>query len=80
VNCAKLLACYRWVVDLELEKFFDRVNHNRLMAKIAEQVGGKRLLKRIRTFLTTGVMENGLVSPVDEGMPQGGPLSPLLST
>ena len=70
---------YRWVVDLDLEKFFDRVNHDRLMAKIAERVRDKRMLKLIRAFLTAGVMENGLVSPVDEGTPQGGPLSPLLS-
>jgi len=70
---------YRWVVDLDLEKFFDRVNHDRLMAKIAERVRDKRLLKLIRRFLSAGVMENGLVSPVDEGTPQGGPLSPLLS-
>jgi RNA-directed DNA polymerase len=70
---------YRWVVDLDLEKFFDRVNHDKLMAKIAERVGDKRLLKLIRAFLRAGVMENGLVNPVDEGTPQGGPLSPLLS-
>jgi RNA-directed DNA polymerase len=70
---------YRWVVDLDLEKFFDRVNHDRLMAKIAERVGDKRMLKLIRAFLTAGVMEDGLVNPVDEGTPQGGPLSPLLS-
>jgi RNA-directed DNA polymerase len=70
---------YRWVVDLDLEKFFDRVNHDKLMAKIAERVGDKRLLKLIRAFLTAGVMEAGLVNPVDEGTPQGGPLSPLLS-
>ena len=70
---------YRWVVDLDLEKFFDRVNHDKLMAKLAERVSDKRLLKLIRAFLRAGVMENGLVSPVDEGTPQGGPLSPLLS-
>ena len=70
---------YRWVVDLDLEKFFDRVNHDKLMAKIAERVSDKRMLKLIRTFLGAGVMEGGLVSPVDEGTPQGGPLSPLLS-
>lgn len=70
---------HRWVVDLDLEKFFDRVNHDKLMAKIAARVGDKRLLKLIRAFLTAGVMEGGLVSPVDEGTPQGGPLSPLLS-
>src|SRR5580658_1425385 len=70
---------YRWVVDMDLEKFFDRVNHDKLMAKIAERIGDKRLLKLVRAFLTAGVMEGGLVSPVDEGTPQGGPLSPLLS-
>ena len=70
---------YRWVVDLDLEKFFDRVNHDKLMSKIAETVSDKRLLKLIRAFLRAGVMEGGLVSPVDEGTPQGGPLSPLLS-
>jgi len=70
---------YRWVVDLDLEKFFDRVNHDKLMAKVAGRIGDKRVLKLIRAFLTAGVMEDGLVSPVDEGTPQGGPLSPLLS-
>ena len=60
---------YRWVVDLDLEKFFDQVNHDRLMAKIAERVGDKRMLK-------PGVLEDGLVNPVDEGTPQGGPLTP----
>jgi RNA-directed DNA polymerase len=69
----------RWVVDLDLEKFFDRVNHDRLMARIAQRISNKRMLKRIRAFLRAGVMENGLVSPVDEGTPQGGPLPPLLS-
>lgn len=70
---------YQWVVDIDLEKFFDRVNHNLLMSRVAKRVGDKRLLKLIRAFLTVGVMEDGLVSPVDEGTPQGGPLSPLLS-
>ncbi len=70
---------YRWVVDLDLEKFFDRVSHDKLMARLAERVSDKRLLKLIRAFLRAGVMEGGLVSPVDEGTPQGGPLSPLLS-
>ena len=74
-----IAAGYRWVVDLGLEKFFDRVGHDKLMAKIAERVSDKRLLKLIRAFLRAGVMEGGLVSPVDEGTPQGGPLSPLLS-
>ena len=74
-----IAAGYRWVVDLDLEKFFDRVNHDKLMAKIAERIDDKRLLKLIRAFLRAGVMEGGLVSPVDEGTPQGGPLSPLLS-
>ena len=74
-----IAAGYRWVVDLDLEKFFDRVSHDKLMAKIAERVSDKRLLKLIRAFLRAGVMEGGLVSPVDEGTPQGGPLSPLLS-
>jgi RNA-directed DNA polymerase len=69
----------RWVVDLDLEKFFDRVNHDRLMAAVARRVADKRALRLIRAFLTAGVMEDGLVSPVDEGAPQGGPLSPLLS-
>src|SRR5205807_2755178 len=68
-----------WVVDLDLEKFFDRVNHDKLMGQIAKRVRDKRLLKLIRAFLNAGVMEDGLVSPSVEGTPQGGPLSPLLS-
>ncbi|UWU89429.1 group II intron reverse transcriptase/maturase [Bradyrhizobium sp. CB1015] len=67
------------VVDIDLEKFFDRVNHDILMGLIARRVADKRLLKLIRGFLTTGAMEGGLVSPTEEGTPQGGPLSPLLS-
>ncbi len=74
-----IAAGYGWVVDLDLEKFFDRVNHDKLMAKLAQRISDKRLLKLIRAFLGAGVMEGGLVSPVDEGTPQGGPLSPLLS-
>lgn len=70
---------YRWVVDLDLEKFFDRVCHDKLMARMAARVSDQRMLKLIRAFLTAGVMENGLVSPVDGGTPQGSPLSPLLS-
>jgi RNA-directed DNA polymerase len=68
-----------WCVDLDLEKFFDRVNHDKLMGQIAKRVEDQRLRKLIRTFLNAGVMENGLVGPSVEGTPQGGPLSPLLS-
>src|SRR5437870_7490971 len=74
-----IAAGYSWVIDLDLEKFFDRVNHDKLMGQIAKRVEDKRLLKLIRAFLNAGVMENGLVSPSVEGTPQGGPLSPLLS-
>src|SRR5438270_2774986 len=70
---------YGWCVDLDLEKFFDRVNHDKLMGQVAKRVVYKRLLKLIRAFLNAGVMENGLVSPSLEGTPQRGPLSPLLS-
>jgi RNA-directed DNA polymerase len=70
---------YGWCVDFDLEKFFDRVNHDKLMGAIAKRVGDKRLLKLIRAFLNAGVMEGGLVSASVEGTPQGGPLSPLLS-
>jgi len=70
---------YRWCVDLDLEKFFDRVSHDKLMARIESRISDPRMLKLIRSFLQAGVMEGGLVSPVDEGTPQGGPLSPLLS-
>src|SRR6201984_419053 len=70
---------YRWVVDLDLEKFFDRVSDARLLAAVAERVADQRMLKLIRALLEAGVMEDGLVSPVDEGTPQGGPLSPLIS-
>lgn len=70
---------YGYTVDMDLEKFFDRVNHDILMGRVAKRMEDKRMLKLIRAFLNAGVMENGLVSPSDEGTPQGGPLSPLLS-
>src|SRR5580698_1447790 len=73
-----IAAGYRWCVDLDLEKFFERVSRDKLMARIEARAGDRRLLKLIRSFLKAGVMEDGLVSPVDEGTPQGGPLSPLL--
>lgn len=70
---------YNWVVDIDLSKFFDRVNHDRLMAKLAVHTDDKDVLRLIRRFLQSGVMENGLVKPQTEGVPQGGPLSPVLS-
>lgn len=76
---AYIAAGHSYVVDMDLEKFFDRVNHDILMGLIAKRVADKRVLKLIRGFLTAGVLEGGLVSPTEEGTPQGGPLSPLLS-
>jgi RNA-directed DNA polymerase len=72
-------AGYDTMVDIDLEKFFDRVNHDVLMSRVARRVTDKRVLKLIRAYLNSGVLENGLVSPTEEGTPQGGPLSPLLS-
>jgi len=76
---AYIASGHTFVVDFDLEKFFDRVNHDILMGLVAKRVADKRILKLIRAFLTAGVMEGGLVSPTEEGAPQGGPLSPLLS-
>ena len=74
-----LLDGYTWVVDMDLEKFFDRVNHDVLMSRVARRVEDKRLLKLLRAFLNSGVMIDGLTEATPEGTPQGGPLSPLLS-
>lgn len=70
---------YRWVVDIDLEKFFDKVNHDRLMRILSRRIEDPKVLQLIRRYLQSGVMEKGLVSPNTEGTPQGGPLSPLLS-
>ncbi len=76
---AYIASGHGFVVDIDLEKFFDRVNHDILMGLIAKRVADKRILKLVRGFLTAGVLEGGLVSSTEEGTPQGGPLSPLLS-
>ena len=70
---------YNWVVDIDLAKYFDTVNHDKLMALVARKVKDKRVLKLIREYLKAGVMINGVVIETEEGCPQGGPLSPLLS-
>lgn len=70
---------YKWVIDMDLEKFFDKVNHDKLMAIITKRVQDKRILRLIRSYLQSGVMINGVTRDTNEGTPQGGPLSPLLS-
>ena len=70
---------YRWVVDVDLEKFFDRVNHDVLMGRLAKRIADKRILRLIRRYLQAGILADGVVSPRTEGSPQGSPLSPLLS-
>ncbi len=74
-----IAAGFRWVVDLDLENFFDRVNHDILMARLARHVKDKKVLLLIRRYLQSGILEGGVVSPRSEGTPQGGPLSPLMS-
>jgi RNA-directed DNA polymerase len=76
---AYIIDGYQFVVDIDLAKFFDRVNHDRLMAAMARRVADRRLLRLIRSFLTAGVLDNGIFEGSREGAPQGGPLSPLLS-
>ena len=72
-------AGYRWVVDIDLAKFFDTVNHDRLMARMKAEIADKRVLRLVNDYLKAGVMVNGVVIETEEGTPQGGPLSPLLS-
>lgn len=81
INRAKAFVAdgHDWVVDIDIEKFFDRVNHDRLMRRLHERTPDQRVTKVIRAFLNAGIMEDGLVSYPEEGTPQGGPLSPLLS-
>lgn len=70
---------YAWVVDIDLEKFFDKMNHDMLMARVGRKIHDKKILTLIRRYLKAGIMESGLIKPSEEGTPQGGPLSPLLS-
>ncbi len=74
-----MAAGYSYVVDIDLEKFFETMSHDKLMGLVAKRVSDPRMLRLIRAFLTAGVLEDGLVSSTDEGSPQGGPASPLLS-
>ncbi len=74
-----LLDGYTYVVDMDLSKFFDRVNHDRLMSRLATRIKDKRVLKLIHRYLNAGTMINGVITYTDEGTPQGGPISPLLS-
>ena len=78
-SCRDIADGYRWVVNLDLEKFFDSVNHDMVMSRVARKVKDKRLLRLIRRYLNAGMMEEGLVSQREAGMAQGSPLSPLLS-
>ena len=77
--CHDIAEGYRWVVDIDLEKFFDQVNHDMLMNRVAKKIKDKRLLQLIRRYLTAGILKEGLVSQREAGTPQGSPLSPLLS-
>lgn len=70
---------YEWIIELDLEKFFDRVNHDKLMGLLTKKISDKRILKLIRSYLNSGIMEEGVIIPRTEGTPQGSPLSPLLS-
>lgn len=70
---------YEWVIDLDIEKYFDTVNHDKLISILRERISDAKTLRLVRQFLQAGVMENGLISPSKEGVPQGGPLSPILS-
>lgn len=81
IACAKqfVQSGHTWVVDLDLSKFFDRVNHDVLMGRLAKRIADKEVLRLIRRYLQAGILANGLVTPRDEGTPQGGPLSPLLA-
>ncbi|MGB3714657.1 MAG: group II intron reverse transcriptase/maturase [Candidatus Promineifilaceae bacterium] len=74
-----ITAGYKWVVDIDMAKFFDTVNHDRLMARMKERISDKRVLRLVNAYLKAGVMVNGVVIETGEGTPQGGPLSPLLS-